>query len=106
MDARKWKRLEAKGLAVGSTRDFLRLTPEDEALIEKHFALSAALRRRRQNAGVSKTMLARRIGSSQSCVAKMEAGDPWVSLELLISALIALGATPQQLGRALAVRVA
>jgi transcriptional regulator with XRE-family HTH domain len=38
------------------------------------------------------TEVADLIGSSQSRVAKMEAGDPSVSVDLLIRALLALGA--------------
>ncbi len=37
-----------------------------------------------QNGGPSQIELAKRMGSSQSCVAKMEAGDPSVSLNLIV----------------------
>ncbi len=43
----------------------------------------------------------RKIGSSQSRVAKMEAGDPSVSIDLLIRSLIALGATRKSLARSI-----
>lgn len=69
-------------------------------------ALSRALRGQREVLGVTQTALARRIGSSQSRLAKMEAGDPSVSLDLLIRALLAVGASRRQVGRALAMRVA
>ena len=41
------------------------------------------------------------IGSSQSRVAKMEAGDPSVSVDLLIRTLFALGVNRKQVGRAI-----
>src|SRR5581483_4278956 len=49
--------------------------------------------RRRAELGLSQAVVAKRLGSSQSRVAKMEAGDPSVSLDLLLRALLALGAT-------------
>ena len=106
MDAKKRKRLEAAGFAVGSAADFLGLTAEEAALVEMRLALSRALRERRAEAGLTQAALARRIGSSQSRVAKMEAGDPSVSLDLLIRALLAVGASRREVGQALATRVA
>lgn len=106
MDARKRKRLEAAGFAVGSASEFLGLPAADTALLEMRLALSGALRERRTAAGLTQTTLARRVGSSQSRVAKMEAGDPSVSLDLLIRALLAAGASRRDVARALARRVA
>jgi DNA-binding XRE family transcriptional regulator len=106
MDAKKRKRLESAGFAVGSAADFLELTPADAALLEMRLALSRALRDRREDAGLTQAALARRIGSSQSRVAKMEAGDPSVSLDLLIRALLVVGASRREVGQALARHVA
>lgn len=106
MDAKKRKRLEADGFRVGSAAEFLELAPEESALLEMRLALSRALRGRREAAGLTQAVLARRIGSSQSRVAKMEAGDPSVSLDLLIRALLAVGASRREVGQALAMRVA
>ena len=41
------------------------------------------------------------VHSSQSRVAKMEGGDPSVSLDLLIRSLLALGASARDLARAI-----
>lgn len=106
MDAKKRKQLERAGFAVGSTADFLDLSPEEAALIEMRLALSRALRERRAEAGLTQAALARLTGSSQSRVAKMEAGDPSVSLDLLIRALLAVGASRREVGLALSRRVA
>jgi transcriptional regulator with XRE-family HTH domain len=43
--------------------------------------------------------LARQLGSSQSRVAKMEAADASVSMELLMRSLLMLGVTRQEVGR-------
>ena len=106
MDTKKRKQLERAGFSVGSAAEFLDLTPEESALVEMRLALSRALRERRAEARLTQTALARLTGSSQSRVAKMEAGDPSVSLDLLIRALLAVGASRREVGQALARRVA
>lgn len=106
MDAKKRKRLEAAGWAMGDAVDFLKLSPEEAALVEMRLALSRTLRERRLATGLTQTTLAKQLGSSQSRVAKLEAGDASVSLELLIRALLAVGATRRDVGQALARRVA
>ena len=106
MDAKKRKRLEAAGWAVGDAADFLRLSPEEATLVEMRLALSRSLRERRLEAGLTQTAVAKQLGSSRSRVAKLEAGDASVSLELLIRALLAVGASRRDVANALARRVA
>lgn len=106
MEAKKRKRLERAGFTVGSVAEFLNLSDEEAALVEMRLVLSRALRERRTAAGLTQGALARLMGSSQSRVAKMEAGDPSVSLDLLIRALLAAGASRREVGQALARRVA
>jgi len=98
----KREALEAKGWKVGSVAEFLGLSETESALLELKLALGRSLRERRTKQGVTQIELARRLGSSQSRVAKMEAADPSVSLDLLVRSLFALGATPRDLGRVLA----
>jgi DNA-binding XRE family transcriptional regulator len=102
MDARKKKRLEDAGWRVGSTQEFLGLSSAEAAYIELKIALSDKLKERRQRQQVTQQKLAQLLGSSQSRVAKMEAGDPTVSLDLLLRALFALGATRRDVARAIA----
>jgi DNA-binding XRE family transcriptional regulator len=102
MDARKKKRLEAAGWRVGSTQEFLGLSSAEATYIELKIALSDKLKERRQRRQVTQQELARLLGSSQSRVAKMEAGDPTVSLDLLLRALFALGATRRDVAKAIA----
>jgi len=101
MDRKKQKRLEAAGWKVGSPAEFLGLAPEEEQLVEIHLSLSMKLRELRQRRRWTQTVLAKRLGSSQSRVAKMEAGDPSVSLDLLVRGLLATGASPRDIGRVL-----
>ena len=101
MNQAKRERLEAKGWKVGTVADFLELTPEESALIEIKLALSRKLRERRQNQ-MTQAELAQRIHSSQPRIAKAESGDGSVSIELLLRAMLATGATPQDIGNTIA----
>jgi hypothetical protein len=93
----KRRKLEAKGWAVGTPTEFLDLTPADEAYLELRLRLADGLRARRQKKHLTQSAFANAIRSSQSRVAKMELGDPTVSLDLLITSLLALGATRTEL---------
>ena len=97
----KKERLEKKGWKVGTVQEFLELSDEEAAYVELRLRLAATLRQRRQTKRLSQSELASRINSSQSRVAKMEAGDPSVSLDLLIRSLLALGASSRDLARAI-----
>ncbi|WP_455379257.1 helix-turn-helix transcriptional regulator [Petrachloros mirabilis] len=99
MTKRKRARLEAAGWAVGSVKEFLGLSEADAVLIEMKLALSRSLRDRRKRYGLSQVELAKRLQSSQSRVAKMEAGDPSVSMDLLVSSLLLLGASSSDLAK-------
>jgi len=95
----KRKRLEAKGWKIGGVDEFLGLTPEESAYIELKLKLADNLRKRRERRKLTQVELAKMVRSSQSRVAKMEAGDPSVSLDLLIRSLLALGASNRELAR-------
>lgn len=102
MKKHKRARLEAGGWRFGSAADLLSLTPEEAAFVETKLALSHSLRDWRTAQRLSQSALAKRLHSSQSRVAKMEAADPTVSIDLLLRALFALGAKPRDV--ALAIR--
>jgi DNA-binding XRE family transcriptional regulator len=89
----KRKRLASKGWKVGSTAEFLGLTPEEEAYIEIRLRLADGLKKRRTRRRITQVALAKSVKSSQSRIAKMEAGDPTVSIDLLVRTLLALGAS-------------
>jgi len=97
MRKEKKAKLERAGWKVGSVADFLGLSAAEEALVELRLTLSRGLRERRTRRRLSQEQLARLLGSSQSRVAKMESGDPSVSIDLLIRSLLAMGATQKEL---------
>lgn len=99
MDEKKRRKLEEAGWQIGSADEFLELPPEEALYVEMKLALSDGLRRRRTSEGITQADLARKIGSSQSRIAKAEASDPSVSVDLLMRALLATGATLADLGR-------
>ncbi len=88
-----------KGWKVGTVAEFLSLSAEESAYIEMKLALSEKLKERRLHKKLTQAQLAKVIESSQSRVAKMEAGDPTVSIDLLVKSLLALGVTKKELGR-------
>lgn len=93
------KRLERAGWRVGDAGDFLELSEDERGFVEMKLALAVGLRERRERQGLTQVALARRLGSSQSRIAKMEAADRTVSLDLLVRALLALGATREEVAR-------
>jgi len=97
----KRRQLERKGWRVGSTQEFLELSEEEAAYVELRLRLADSLKNRRKKQNLSQAALARLIRSSQSRVAKMEGGDPSVSLDLLIRSLLALGASNRDLARSI-----
>lgn len=101
MKKTKRAQLQAKGWRVGSAAEFLGLSAEEAALVETKVVLSEILRKRRAARNLTQEDLARRLNSSQSRVAKMEAADRSVSVDLLLKGLFALGAKPRDVGRAL-----
>jgi len=102
MNKAKKERLAKAGWKVGSVAEFLDLTPEEELYVELKASLSQCLKRRRLASHLSQQELARRVKSSQSRVAKMEKGDPSVSIDLLIKSLLVLGTTRQEIAKAIA----
>lgn len=99
----KKRNLEKAGWKVGSADEFLGLSAEETAYLEMKLALCETLKRRRLKKGLSQIALAELLASSQSRVAKMEAGDPSVSMDLLVKSLLAIGASRKELAKAIAV---
>jgi DNA-binding transcriptional regulator YiaG len=100
MNTAELKRLKAAGWKAGSAGDFLQLSDEEATLVELKFMLTDAIKASRQKRGLSQIDLARKMCSSQSRVAKIEAGDSSVSLDLIVRAFFATGATRKELQRA------
>jgi len=102
--AEKRRKLEDAGWRVGDARDFLQLTPGEAEFVEIKLALARRLRELREEHNWTQAEFACRVGSSQSRVAKMEAADPTVSVDLLVRSLLAVGADRRELGRIVASR--
>ena len=94
-------KLESKGWRIGSAEEFLNLSAEETAYIEMKLALSEKLKQRRQRKKMTQAQLAKLVQSSQSRVAKLEAGDPSVSIDLLVKSLLALGVSKKEVGRSI-----
>lgn len=97
MDKRKKRLLEEHGWKVGDAQSFLGLSDEEMEYIEIKIALSQKVKELRILRKLTQEEMAKLIGSSQSRVAKMETGDPSVSIDLQVKSLIALGATRTEL---------
>lgn len=101
MNKIKHKKLEAAGWRVGSAKNFLNLSNEEMDFIDLKIQLAKDLQKKRQEKKLTQIELAQLLKSSQSRVAKMEAGDPSVSMDLLIRSLLALGTSKKSVQRTL-----
>ena len=99
MNEQKRKRLEAKGWKIGDTKEFLGLSDEEAAYVELKIRLATSLRKLRERRQLTQADLAKLLRSSQSRLAKMEAADSSVSLDLLIRSLLSLGTSSAELSR-------
>jgi DNA-binding XRE family transcriptional regulator len=97
--AEKRKQLESAGWRVGDAKDFLALSDDEAQFVDIKLALARRLRQLREKRQWTQAELAKRVGSSQSRVAKMEAADRTVSVDLLVRSLLAIGADRKELGR-------
>lgn len=104
MRVAKRRKLLEGGWAVGDADDFIGLTAEEQALVELRLRLANGLKLQRVQRRLTQGDLARVVRSSQSRVAKMEAGDPSVSIDLLFRSLIALGASNSDLAKIISAR--
>ena len=100
----KRRRLEARGWRVGTAQEFLGLSAEEAAYVELKVRLAMSVRDWRRRRNLTQAELAKRLHSSQSRIAKMEAGDPSVSLDLLVRSLLTLGTSRRELSRIMSAR--
>ena len=99
VNKQKRAKLEKKGWKVADASEFLDLSDEEAAYVEMKLALSEKLKSHRIRKKMTQAELASIVQSSQSRVAKMEAGDPTVTIDLLVRSLLALGVSRKELGR-------
>ena len=93
------RRLAKAGWRVGDVAEFLELSPAEAEFVELKLALAKGLRARREERGLTQQEVGLRTGSSQSRVAKMEAADSSVTVDLLSRALLSLGASLSEVAR-------
>ncbi len=103
MKTDKLARLQATGWKVGNAEGFLQLSDEEARLVALKLSLISAVKESRLKRKLSQIDLAQRMKSSQSRIAKIEAGDSSVSLDLIVRALIASGATTRDIQAAFVV---
>ena len=101
MEPTKRQKLEAAGWKVSTVAEFLDLSLEEMEMIEIRLSLSKSLKQFRKQQELSQQELADNINSSLSQVAKMEAASPSVSIDLLIKSLLSLGATREDIAKAI-----
>jgi ribosome-binding protein aMBF1 (putative translation factor) len=99
MNSAAKKRLERAGWAIGDAAKFLQLSEEESRFLELKLALASGVRELRERRGLTQAALAGRLGSSQSRVAKIEAGDRSVSVDLMMRSLLAIGATATEIAK-------
>ena len=99
MKQTKKARLVAAGWVVGDAAQFLRLSPDEQRFVELKLALATGVRTLRERRGLTQAALAKHLGSSQSRVAKMEAGDASVSVDLMMRSLLRIGATAAEIAK-------
>lgn len=94
MNALKKVRLQRAGWVAGDAAMFLNLNPQEAQFVELKLALAAGVRQLREQRGMTQAALAKQLGSSQSRIAKIEAADRSVTVDLMMRSLLAIGATP------------
>lgn len=99
MKSTKKARLENAGWRVSDAAEFLGLSAEERRFVELKLALAAGVRQLRERQGLTQAALAKQLRSSQSRVAKMEAADASVSLDLMMRSLLSIGATPRDIAK-------
>ena len=102
MDSKKKKELQSKGWHIGSAKDFLGLSEQEATYIELKLMLGQNLKNRRLEKELTQVELAKLLKSNQSRIAKMESGDPSVSLDLLVKSLLELGTTKKDIANIIA----
>ncbi len=94
--------LEKAGWKIGDASEFLDLSPDEESFVELKLALSKAVLERRKQLHLTQTQVARRMGTGQSRIARMEAAEETVSLDFMVRSLLAMGASRREVAKAIA----
>jgi DNA-binding XRE family transcriptional regulator len=101
MDPDRKGRLEAAGFKFGTVGELFGLTEAEEELVEMKVAVAEAIRELREMHSLSQADLARMIGTGQARVSKLESPSESTSLDTLFRCMLVLGATRQDLAKAI-----
>ena len=92
--------LEKAGFRIGTVQDFLGLEDWEAQIIELKYRARKTAKRLREVGKLTQQDVARKIKSSQSRIAKIEAGSEDVSLDLLARYLYVVGGSFAELDEA------
>ncbi len=98
----KQSKIENAGFRVSSVQEFFDLSEAETSIIEMRLTLAKAIRTARAKKKLTQAQLAQLIKSSQPRIAKIEAGDPDVSIEQMVKSALALGLSRKQIGKVMA----
>jgi ribosome-binding protein aMBF1 (putative translation factor) len=101
MNEKKRKKLEDAGWKSGSVAEFLRLTPEESAVVEMRVALARLTRESRKKRGLSQSELATVMKSTQARVSLVESTDDSATLDLMLRSALNAGVSLRAIGEAL-----
>lgn len=102
MNRKTTQRMENAGFVETTVTEFLGLSPEEEQIVEVRAALAKRLREVREKRGLTQVAAAKLLQTSQSRIARMEAGASDVTVDLLIEDLLKLGDSRKAVARAIA----
>jgi predicted XRE-type DNA-binding protein len=102
MDPDRKRRLEEAGFKFGTVGELFGLTEAEEELIEMKVAVAEAIRDLREARSLSQADLARLLGTGQARVSKLERSSESTSLDTLFRCMLVLGATREELAKAIA----
>lgn len=87
----KRKKLEKAGWRRGDAAEFLGMSAAEKAYVELKLNLAQELVQTRRRRGLTQRKMAALLETSQPRLAVMEKGDPSVSVDRLVQALLKLG---------------
>jgi DNA-binding XRE family transcriptional regulator len=89
------------GFKFGTVGELFGLSEAEEELVEMKVAVAEAIRELREAHSLSQADLARLIGTGQARISKLERSSETTSLDTLFRCMLALGATRQDLAKAI-----
>ena len=87
----KEKVLKVNGIKITDSAEWLGLTTEEAQLVEMRVALAEELERVRKAKGITQAELARKMGTTQSAVARMTTRPDTSTIDNMMKSLMLLG---------------